>query len=215
MLTNLDCELYPDLCEVAEMPLHRQWVYMIQKNGTSSIRDDPSTSYHILVNHEIGILEYVDVYIRNPRSRYVSGVNTFVQHTMRDHPELDPDTLIWMATRYLFLNRHYLPQILWLVNLARYLRSDSKIRIRDFRDYKNIVGIDHDARIKAASQDLIDKILVQDRGLELWFFADQILLDLAGKSMTWTELKFHYQNHHAHVWETITAKALSVGNVLS
>ena len=33
MQTALDIELFPDLCEVVEMPLHNQWVYLIQKNG--------------------------------------------------------------------------------------------------------------------------------------------------------------------------------------
>ena len=38
MRTALDTELFPDLCEVVAMPLHNQWIYLIQKNGNSSLR---------------------------------------------------------------------------------------------------------------------------------------------------------------------------------
>ena len=215
MLTNLDCELYPDLCEVAEMPLHSQWVYMIQKNGTSSIRNDPNNTYNILVNQEILDLDCVDVYIRNPKSRYVSGINTFVQHTLRDNPDLDQDTLLWAATRYQFLNRHYLPQILWLVNLSRYLRSDAKLRIRNFRDYKDIMLMNHDAEVIPPSASIKQKILSNTRDVELWFFADKILLDLAGQQMTWTQLKNHYQTQHVDIWNNITSTARNIKHVLS
>ena len=39
MKTSLDAELFPNLCEVVEIPLHNQWVYLIQKNGNSSLRN--------------------------------------------------------------------------------------------------------------------------------------------------------------------------------
>jgi hypothetical protein len=214
MFCPLDVELFPDLCEVAEMPLHGQWVYMIQKNGTSSIRDDPANRYRILVNQEISHLEHVDVYVRNPKSRYISGVNTFVQHILRQNPDLDRNTLIWISTRYLFLNRHYLPQILWLINLSRYLNTETKLRIRDFRDYHRVVSIDHDARVIPASEDMVNKILSQQNGIDLWFFADQILLDLAGNHLTWQQILSHYRTQHKEVWDIITGTARKLQHVL-
>jgi hypothetical protein len=215
MFCPLDVELFPDLCEVAEMPLHGQWVYMIQKNGTSSIRDDPKNHYRIYVNKEISQLDFIDVYIRDSRSRYISGVHTFVKHTIDKNPNLDRDTVIWMATRYLFLNTHYLPQILWLVNLTRYLHSDTLVRFRDFCDYGNVVAINHKALIDPPDIDTTQKILCNNHGLDLWFFADQILLDLKGQAMTWSEIKNHYKTKHANVWEIITQTANQFSHVLS
>ena len=108
MKTALDTELFPKLCEVVEIPLHNQWVYLIQKNGNSSLRGQQiRDNLAVFTNSEISTLDYVDVYIRNPRVRYVSGINTYLQHLQRDHPELDPTTAFWFAKQYKFLNSHY------------------------------------------------------------------------------------------------------------
>ena len=142
MKTALDTELFPELCEVVETPLHNQWVYLIQKNGNSSLRIQQSRDdLAVFTNNEISALDYVDVYIRNPRARYVSGVNTYLQHLQRDHPELDYSTAFWFARRYKFLNTHYLPQFYWVANLSRYLHSDAKIRFRNFQDIDKITSI--------------------------------------------------------------------------
>jgi hypothetical protein len=148
MRTALDTELFPDLCEVVEMPLHNQWVYLIQKNGNSSLRHQQTRdNLAVFTNDEILALDYVDVYIRNPRDRYVSGVNTYLQHLQRDYPELDLSTAFWFAKRYKFLNTHYLPQFHWLANLSRYLRSDTKIRFRNFKDFGAITEFKFQKRI--------------------------------------------------------------------
>ena len=98
MLGILDAELFPDECEVVEMPLHNQYVYLIQKNGNSTIKEERRTNnYALFRNEQIRNLDYIDVYIRNPRARYVSGVNTYLQHIQRDHPELDYNTEIGRA----------------------------------------------------------------------------------------------------------------------
>ena len=136
MRTALDTELFPKLCEVVEMPLHNQWVYLIQKNGSSSLRFQQSRdNLAVFTNDEISTLDYVDVYIRNPRARYVSGINTYLQNLQRDHPELDYLTAFWFARRYKFLNTHYLPQFHWVANLSKYLRDNTKLRFRNFQNF--------------------------------------------------------------------------------
>jgi len=200
MRTALDTELFPNMCEVVEMPLHHQWVYLIQKNGNSSLRIQQSRdNLAVFTNDEISVLDYVDVYIRNPRARYVSGVNTYLQHLQRDHPELDFSTTLWFAKRYKFLNTHYLPQFHWLANLARYMSSDTKIRFRNFEDLKYITDIHVRAGITPPTKEFVTQLLSNDPGLELWFYLDQILLDLAGKEMTWPELLDYYQTNYKNI----------------
>lgn len=207
MRTALDTELFPDLCEVVEMPLHNQCVYLIQKNGNSSLRlQQTRDNLAVFTNDEISALDHVDVYIRNPRARYVSGVNTYLQHLQRDHPELDSSTAFWFAKRYKFLNTHYLPQFHWLANLARYLRSDAKIRIRDFRDFDKITNIRSRAEIVPPTTEFIDRLLTDNTDLELWLYLDQILLDLAGREFTWAELLDHYQRNHKNIIEHVLPK---------
>jgi hypothetical protein len=207
MRTALDTELFPDLCEVVAMPLHNQCVYLIQKNGNSSLRlQQARDNLVVFTNDQIRALDHVDVYIRNPRARYVSGVNTYLQHLQRDHPELDSATAFWFAKRYKFLNTHYLPQFHWLANLARYLRGDAKIRIRDFRDFDKITDIRSRAEIVPPTTEFIDQLLTDNTNLELWLYLDQILLDLAGQEFTWSELLNYYQCNHKNIIEHVLPK---------
>lgn len=207
MRTALDTELFPDLCEVVEIPLHNQWVYLIQKNGNSSLRfQQARDNLAVFTNDEISALDYVDVYIRNPRARYVSGVNTYLQHLQRDHPELDLLTAFWFAKRYKFLNTHYLPQFHWLANLARYLRSDAKIRIRNFKDFGAITDFKSRAEVTPPSQDFVTMLLKENHGIELWLYLDQMLLELAGQEFTWTELIEYYQRNYKNTIEHVLPK---------
>ena len=201
MQTALDTELFPKLCEVVHVPLHNQWVYLIQKNGSSSLRFQQSRdNLAVFTNDEISTLDYVDVYIRNPRARYVSGINTYLQNLQRDHPELDYLTAFWFAKHYKFLNTHYLPQFYWVANLSKHLRKDTKIRIRDFQKINQIIDIKiTHLQIIAADKKFIKKLFEDDINIELWLFLDQILLDLSGQEMTWSQLLDHYQHYHPDI----------------
>ena len=199
MRTALDTELFPKLCEVVEIPLHNQWVYLIQKNGSSSLRIQQSReNLAVFTNDEISALDYVDVYVRNPRARYVSGINTYLQHLQRDHPELDYSTAFWFARHYKFLNTHYLPQFHWVANLSGYMHRDAKIRFRNLKELDNITNfnLNESARVSA---NFVDTLFKDDINIELWLFLDQILLDLAGQEMTWSELLDYYQRNHPDV----------------
>ena len=199
MKTALDTELFPKLCEVVSLPLHNQWVYLIQKNGSSSLRIQQSRdNLAVFTNSEISTLDYVDVYIRNPRVRYVSGINTYLQHLQRDHPELDYSTAFWFARRYKFLNTHYLPQFHWLANLSCYMHRDAKIRFRNFKEFNNITNLNFNESARVPAK-FVDTLFQDDTDIELWLFLDQILLDLAGQEMTWSQLVDYYQRNHPDV----------------
>jgi hypothetical protein len=200
MKTALYTELFPNLCEVVEMPLHNQWVYLIQKNGNSSLRIQQSRdNLTVFTNNEISALDYVDVYIRDPRARYVSGINTYLQHLRRDHPELDYSTAFWFARRYKFLNTHYLPQFHWLANLSKYLHNDAKIRFRNFQNFNSITNINDSARVTKPTREFVEQLFQDDKSIEFWLYLDQILLDLAGQEMTWKQLINHYDLNYPDI----------------
>ena len=215
MLTDLDAELFPDDCEVVEIPSHDRRIYLIQKNGSSSLRADArSQGWSILRNHEIGNIETVDVYLRDPQERYLSGVNTFVQHLLRDHPGLDRRTCLSLATRYLFLNRHYLPQWHWLVNLARFIDPDCQIRLRSLVDLYQITDIKSRAGIAPLSSDEAKNLLSNNDKLEFWFLMDQILLGRSGQSLTWREIMQLYKEHPSNPLSNIVDRMESIRHVL-
>jgi hypothetical protein len=103
-------------------------VFPIFKNASSSLHFQAIQSHwKIVFNEQINKLDCIEVFLREPDQRLVSGFNTFVQHTMRDCPELDQDTVIWFAKNYLFLDRHYCPQFFWLMSLSRFLSPDTEL----------------------------------------------------------------------------------------
>ena len=207
MQTPLYIELFQNQCEVVEIPLHTQCIFLIQKNGSSSLKKQQvRDNLTMFINEQISTLDYVDVYIRNPRARYVSGVNTYLQHLQRDHPELDYLTSFWFAKQHKFLNTHYLPQFHWLANLARYLHSDAKIRIRNFKDFGAITDFKSRAEVTPPSQDFVTMLLKENHGIELWLYLDQILLELSGQEMTWTELLKYYQADHKSIIKHVLPK---------
>ena len=207
MLGVLDAELFPDDCEVLEIPPHNQFVYLIQKNGNSSLRKERELhGYALFRNDQIRNLDCVDVYIRNPRARYVSGVNTYLQHLQRDYPELDYKTTFWFAKRYNFLNRHYLPQFHWLYNLSRFMDPTAKIRLRDFQQFGQITDIKNRAAVVPPTREFVEQLLKNNKGIEFWWYVDQILLNLAGSAMTWHEIVDHYQLYYPDIIQNVLPK---------
>ena len=207
MLGVLDADLFPDECEVVEIPLHNQFVYLIQKNGNSSLRTDATVnSYKIFRNEQIKNLNCVDVYIRNPRARYVSGVNTYLQHLQRDYPDLDYKTAFWFAKQYKCLNRHYLPQLHWIYNLSRFMNCEAKIQLHDFQTFGNITNTKTRAGVTPPTQEFVQQLLNNNKGIEFWWYVDQILLNLAGSQMTWQEIVSHYKEHYPDIAQHVLPK---------
>jgi hypothetical protein len=156
-----------------------------------------ATSYR---NQDISSLPLIDVYIRNARARYISGVHTYLEYLKKDNPDLDQPTVMWFVKRYKFLNRHFLPQFFWLMNLSRYLDVDTQLRIRNLNDLKHATTYMEGPEINKLSRDFAEKLLSDDPNMELWFFVDQILLDLAGTTLTWSQILDHYKTHHHSTW---------------
>jgi len=216
MLTNLDQELFPDDCEVVLAPPHNLQIYLIQKNGSSSLRTEAKKqNWKIVSNLDLMTLDSVDIFLRDPVDRYLSGVNTFVQHLCRDHPMLDRDTCTHMALKYSFLNRHYLPQWHWILNLVRFLTKDCVIRLHDLSELENVTQLRDRAWILPYDQAWADLVLEHTRSLELWFLLDRILLGYRGESMTWQELLAIYHRHPACPLNIISKKFQSLTHVLS
>lgn len=213
MLTDIDVELYAGDCEVVEIPPHGHF-YLMQKNGSTSL-DVQSRTLHgnRYVNHDIGQLERITVLIRDPLSRFASGVHTFAEHLCRDYPDLDRDTCVWMACRYRFLNRHYLPQFHWILNIARYLDSKCILDLRPFETLSNLVTV-HEKK-SVASKDHIKKAIESYADNKLWLFLDQILRDNMDSQMTWHDLLDLYRAHPARPLDVLRGRTPEIFNVLS
>jgi hypothetical protein len=189
MLSHLDRSLFPDRCEVIEIIPSQRYVYVIFKNGHSSFDSFKIiNSCRILINQQIQKLNNIDVIIRNPKDRLPSGINTFIQHTLRDNPDLDPLTVEWFALNYLSLNRHYVSQFSWLLNLARYSDPNTTLNFLPMSAVGDITGLDRKPiGIQPASKELINRINLITNN-EMYQRIDAVVFGCIGQSMTFTQL---------------------------
>ena len=200
MLSHLDSIIFPDRCEVIEVIPTQRYVYPIYKNGQSSLMiATKQNNWNIFLNEKIKKINSIDVFVRDPIERLASGISSFIQATVRDHPDLDVDTAFWFAKRYKFLNTHYLPQFHWVANLSQYLNPTAKIRFRNFQNFGNITSFQDRALVIPPTQEFVTKLLTNDTALELWLYLDQLLLELAGQQLTWQEVIDHYKVNYPDV----------------
>jgi hypothetical protein len=119
MFKNLTDVLTAD-CEVVKFN-DEQFFYLIFKNGRSSL-----TTYAVrnnlplLKNKEISNLKKITVFLRSPEERFVSGVYTFFYLTNKQ--SIDDNTLKKIES-FDIVNRHFIPQYLWLLHLHKYFNG--------------------------------------------------------------------------------------------
>lgn len=114
--------IYPKLCTVFELPAGR-FVYPIFKNASSSLSQ---LCVKKIYNSNIDIhTNIIEVYWREAGNRFNSGVNTYLQHKN----QLESKTLVNLIESGELVNRHFMPQYMWLCHL--YKHYTGKIIIKD------------------------------------------------------------------------------------
>ena len=188
MLSQLDRIIFPDRCEVIEVIPSQQYVYPIFKNGSSSLYvTAKQNKWRIKLNEQIKQINQIDVILRDPQERLISGIDTFIQYTIRDNPNLDNNTVQWFALNYLHLDRHYCPQFVWLINLARYLNINAKLNFLSMADIKTITPLNKQPVAIPATNELIAEIH-QIQNNEMYQRIDAVIFECIGQSLTFKEL---------------------------
>ena len=213
MLSHLDRILFPDRCEVIEVIPSQRYVYVIFKNGHSSFDSFTITNpRRILINQQIQKLNSIDVIIRNPEDRLPTGINTFIQHTLRDNSNLDPTTVEWFALNYLSLNRHYVSQFSWLLNLARYLNVNATLNFLPMSAVGDITGFNKKPKgVLPVSTALIEKIS-SIKNKEMYQRIDTAIFDCIGQSMTFKALLQHIKTVDLPAYEYVIGYAQQILN---
>jgi len=211
MLSQLDNIIYPDRCEVLEVIPSQRYVYVIFKNGyTSLTKSKIINKWRTLINEQIRSLDSVDIILRDPEERLVSGVNTYLQYLIKENPQLDEETVLWFIKNYLFLNRHYCLQFSWLLNLARYANATTKFNFLGMDELNSISGFDEKPRgIDPMPSDLRDKL----RDISQWEMfhrLDNCLLECVGQSLTFAEVVEYIQKRDPHAYSSVIEKSIKV-----
>ena len=160
------------------------------------------------------IQDPVQVFVRDPRQRFVSGVNTYVQHLASQGLDLDLRTTLYFVNHYLFLNRHYAPQFFWLLNLARHV-PDVRAKLCHVTEISVLTSTHSRGEVVPVTTELQQRIESFDWSkLDLYFYLDQILLDHVGQTIKVTDLVDHVRINHAQLYELVFQKTLDILNVL-
>jgi hypothetical protein len=106
-------------------------VYPIHRVGHTSLMLTADTTY---TNEEISKLKHIDVLIRDPNERFISGVNEYCKHNkievLEAYKKILEDNLV---------DSHFVPQYVWLMRLYRFFKGE--ITIRPFQYIANITNV--------------------------------------------------------------------------
>ena len=206
MLSQLDRIIFPDRCEVIEVIPSQQYVYPIFKNGSSSLYvTAKQNKWRIKLNEQIKQINQIDVILRDPQERLISGIDTFIQYTIRDNPNLDNNTVQWFALNYLHLDRHYCPQFVWLINLARYLNINAKLNFLSMADINTITTLN--------KQSVVSKLIIEDTQIkqnEMYQRIDKVIFACIGQSMTFDALLQHIKISDLAAYEYVIGYAQQI-----
>ena len=202
MLSQLDNIIFPDRCDVLEIVPSQRYVYPIYKNGSSSLY---KSGFRLVDHDELSNIPVVDIYVRNPYDRFVTGVNTFLQHNAK----LDQSTVLHFVNNYLFLNRHFCPQFHWLVNLQRF--TNAKIRINPISALSDITAL----RVNQSEDPLLDEYLSRDK-LHFYLSIDKVLTeDLLGKTVPFKLIVQTIKHRYPEVYKEVIQRSKDLCNVLA
>jgi hypothetical protein len=143
-------------CLVVRVGQHT--VYPIFRVGYTTLTSVCDEKY---INGEIGKCDHIDVMIRDPEERFVSGINEYSRQNNIDVED------VWHLTNMGKLHdRHFIPQYIWLMHLYRYYKGN--VTIRPFEYIKKITHVHRNKDKKKTKVRVLQSFVVPDyylRGL--------------------------------------------------
>lgn len=202
MISYIDPILFPDHCHVYEVSPNR-YVYPIFKNGSSSlIKGARQLNYR-----ELEKIQTVEVFLREPFERYVSGVQTYLRQL---DPKQDRDTVLTMIGQFLFLNRHFTLQFHWLMNFARH--SNAWMHFRSMEELNT--ATEHVLNVLERDESLIE-LFEQNSKLQYYLQLDKIVYEkFMGKTVHFGQINNYIKRHYEHLHREIVQRSIDLCNVL-
>ena len=202
MLSYLDPILFPDQYKIYEL-MPNQFVYPIYKNASTTIskiaiRDVPY--------YQHADIKVVEVYLREPFERYVSGVQTYLNH----RNDIDRETALKLIEEFLFLNSHFSLQFHWILNLARHMDAWMYFRhIDELKDTTSQVW-----NVLSKDQTLLDRFN-DNRKLHYYLMLDKIVYEeFMGKTVTLRQVCEYIKLKHPYIYKEIIQRSKNLCGVL-
>ena len=165
MLKHWDNLLNTD-CIVVRVGTHT--VYPIYRSGSTSLELSADKVY---TNEQIKECDHIEVLIRDPHERFVSGINEYSRLN-----NVDVNQTWTLVKQGKLADRHFVPQYIWLLHLSKYYKGT--VTLRPFEYIKNITDLH-------AKLDPKEKILVNP--IENFVKVDRELMKIINQTV---ELKY-------------------------
>lgn len=202
MISYLDPILFPDQCHVYEVETNR-YVYPIYKNGSSSL----VKSARQLNYKELSEIKTVEVFLREPLERYISGVQTYLRQLP---PEYDRTTVLSMISEFLFLNRHFSLQFHWLMNFARH--SEAWMYIRSMDELQT--ATEHTINVLERDEDL-NKYFHSNTKLKYYLLLDKFVYEnFMGKTVHFADIVHAIKRTDNYLYNEVIQRSKDLCNVL-
>jgi hypothetical protein len=177
MFGTLTHELFPNECRVLEIVPDTQYVYPIYKNGSTSLKE---TGYPEISLEKLSTLKNVEVYVRDPHQRFVAGVQTYIEKM----GNVDINTALHFVEKYLYLNRHFCPQLFWLINFKRF--SDATITIKPLAEICKITQLESNQSTR--NSEIVQRF-ANSAKVRFYNEIDEVLtVNLLGKTVEFAEI---------------------------
>ena len=149
MLANYDSYLRTK-CQVVS--IGGTFVYPIFRVGYTSIMEDADM---VFTNNEIMLCDNIEVLLRDPRERFISGVNEYCRQNGKGlnhiYRKIQTGKLV---------DRHFMPQYLWLLHLYKWHKGH--VVLRPFSHIKEITQVHARANERHTPIEPIDRFVKVD-----------------------------------------------------
>ena len=164
MLTHWNKLLTTD-CTVIDVGPHT--IYPIFKNGSSSLMAVADKTY---VNKQIANCNNINILLRDPEERFVSGINEYCKQNNLDVKET------WeLVYNDKIINRHFAPQWIWLFHLYKFYRGE--VILKPFKTINNYCKVHINKEKKKTDVALIKQFVEVDYELIENHLNEPILLE--------------------------------------
>jgi hypothetical protein len=121
MLKHWDKLLATDCCVLG---IKDYTIYPIFRVGSTSLK---AASDRVYVNEDIRSCKHINVMLRDPGERFISGLNEYSRIHSMDIKET------WhLVKQGKLIDRHFSPQYIWLLHLYKFYRGEVTLRSFDF-----------------------------------------------------------------------------------
>jgi hypothetical protein len=177
-------------------------VYPIFKNGSTSLY---KSNYRLVSTDELYNLKNIEIFVRDPTERFLSGVQTYITGLVNQNPNINRESILYFISENQFLNRHFCPQLYWLINLKRF--TDASITIRPLNELSTIT----EYYANTSQCDLtIREHFEQDKKIKFYNEIDEVLtINYINQTVTFEQiiatLKNNYDELYNHTFTHLKA----------